>query len=103
MARNGAYGVEPICKVLPIAPSTYQAHRAKRADASRLSARAKRDADLKDEFQCVFEANFCVYGVRKVWRQLQRESLDGARCTGARLMKGMASKASSAASRSAPL
>ena len=82
-----AHGVEPICKVLPIAPSTYHDHVAKRIDPSRLSARAKRDEALKDEVRRVFEANFRVYGVRKVWRQLQREGFDVARCTVARLMK----------------
>jgi putative transposase len=84
-----AHGVEPICKVLPIALSTYQAHVAKRVDPSRLSARDKRDAALKEEVPRVFEANFRVYGVRKVWRQLQREGFDVARCTVARLMRAM--------------
>ncbi|ESX11654.1 hypothetical protein X767_31280 [Mesorhizobium sp. LSJC264A00] len=67
--------VEPIWKVLPIAPSSYHDHVAKRIDPSRLSARAKRDEAmaLKDEVRRVFEANFRVYGVRKVWRELQRE------------------------------
>ena len=81
------YGVEPICKVLPIAPSTYHFHAAQRADPSRLSARAKRDLLLKPEIERVFEENFEVYGVRKVWRQLQREGFDVARCTVARLMR----------------
>ncbi|SMH26818.1 HTH-like domain-containing protein [Mesorhizobium australicum] len=81
-----AHGVEPICKVLPIAPSTYYDHVAKRIDPSRLSARAKRDEALKDEVRRVFDANFRVYGVRKVWRQL---GFDVARCTVARLMKAM--------------
>ena len=84
-----AHGIEPICKVLPIAPSTYHAHAAKRADPARLSARAKRDAALKPEIGRVFAENFAVYGVRKVWRQLQRESFDVARCTVERLMRGM--------------
>jgi putative transposase len=75
--HRGAYGVEPICKVLPIAPSTFHAHVAKRVDPARLSARAKRDAALKIEIRRVFEENFGVYGVRKVWRQLRRE---GAPC-----------------------
>jgi putative transposase len=84
-----AYGVEPICKVLPIAPSTYHAYVAKRTDPGRLSARAKRDAILKAEVRRVFEGNFRVYGVRKVWRQLKREGRDVARCTVARLMRAM--------------
>ena len=83
------HGVEPICKLLPIAPSTYYDHQAKRADPSRLSDRAKRDAELRAEILRVFEANFRVYGVRKVWRQMQREGFDVARCTVARLMKAM--------------
>ena len=83
------YGVEPICKVLPIAPSTYHDRVAKRHDPSKLSARAKRDAALKVEVRRVFEENFRVYGVRKVWRQLQREGTGVARCTVTRLMRQM--------------
>jgi hypothetical protein len=84
-----AYGVEPICKVLPIAPSTYRAHAAKRADPAKLSARAKQDAIRKIEIRRVFAENFDVYGVRKVWRQLRREGEDIARCTVERLMRSM--------------
>jgi putative transposase len=84
-----AHGVESICKVLPIAPSTYFDHVAKRADTGKLSARARQDALLKPEVHRVFEENFHVYGVRKVWRQLKREGKDVARCTVARLMKAM--------------
>ena len=83
------YGVEPICRVLPIAPSTYHAHAARRADPSRLPDRVRRDADLKVEIRRVFEENFRVYGVRKVWRQLRREGFSAARCTVARLMRDM--------------
>ena len=83
------YGVEPICKVLPIAPSTYHDHLAKRADPLKLSARARRDMALKSEIARVFAENFAVYGVRKVWRQMQREGFDIARCTVERLMRGM--------------
>ena len=86
---RGAHGVEPICKVLPIAPSTYHDYVAKRVDPSRLSARAKRHEALKVEVRRVFEENFRVYGVRKVWRQLQREGVDIARCTVERLMRRM--------------
>jgi transposase InsO family protein len=84
-----AHGVEPICKVLPIAPSTYHDHVAKRADPEKLSARAKRDLALKPEIARVFAENFEVYGARKVWRQLNRESLSVARCTVERLMSGL--------------
>lgn len=87
--HRAVHGVEPICKVLAIAPSTYRDHVAKRRDPARRSARAKRDAMLKVEVRRVFEANFHVYGVRKVWRQLQREGFDIARCTVARLMNSM--------------
>ena len=87
--HRGAHGVEPICKVLPIAPSTYHAHVAKRCDPAKLSARARQDAALKVDIWRVFEENFSVYGVRKVWRQLKREGFDVARCTVARLMRAM--------------
>ncbi len=87
--HRGAHGVEPICKVLPIAPSTYHAHVAKRRDPARLSQRAKQDAVLKIGVRRVFDQNFSVYGVRKVWRQLKREGFDVARCTVSRLMRDM--------------
>jgi putative transposase len=83
------YGVEPICRVLPIAPSTYRAHARRIADPSRLSDRAKRDAELRPEIRRVWDENFEVYGVRKVWRQLNREGIAVARCTVARLMGEM--------------
>ena len=83
------YGVEPICNVLPIAPSTYRAHARRIADPSRLSDRAKRDAALRPAIQRVWDENFQVYGVRKVWRQLNREGIAVARCTVARLMTEM--------------
>ena len=84
-----AYGVEPICKLLPIAPSTYHAHVAKRADPSKLSERTRRDLALKVAIRRVFAENFEVYGVRKVWLQLNREGVEVARCTVARLMRVM--------------
>jgi transposase InsO family protein len=87
--QRGAYGVEPICRVLPIAPSTYHEHVARQADPSRLPARTQRDVELKVEIRRVFEENLRVYGVRKVWRQLRREGLAVARCTVAWLMRGM--------------
>ena len=84
-----AHGVESICKVLPIAPSTYHAHLAKRADPSKLSERARRDLTLRISIRRVFAENFQVYGVRKVWLQLKREGVEVARCTVARLMRAM--------------
>jgi transposase InsO family protein len=88
-AHREVYGVEPICRVLPIAPSTYHAHAARRVEPTRRSARARRDDALGPEVRRVFEENFRVYGVRKVWRQLRREGFDVARCTVARLMRAM--------------
>jgi putative transposase len=87
--HRDTHGVEPICRVLPIAPSTYHDHVASRADPSRLSARAKQDVVLRPEIARVFAENFSVYGARKVWRQLGREGFDVARCTVERLMKQM--------------
>jgi transposase InsO family protein len=88
-AHREVYGVEPICRMLPIAPSTYYAHAARRADPARLAARTQREVRLRDEIRRVWEANFRVYGVRKVWRQLRREGIAIARCTTARLMQQM--------------
>ena len=87
--HRGAYGVEPICTVLPIAPSTYHARVAQRRDPEKLSRRARRDLVLKPEIARVFAENFEVYGVRKVWRQLGREGTSVARCTVERLMRSM--------------
>ena len=87
--HRGAYGVEPICRVLPIAPSTYRDHLAKRAAPEKMSARARRDQVLKVAVARVFAENFKVYGVRKVWRQMRREGFDVARCTVERLMRSL--------------
>jgi putative transposase len=81
------HGVEPICQQLPIAPSTYYIHKARVADSERLPKRIKRDRQLEIEIRRVYEANFRVYGARKVWRQLNREGIAVARCTVERLMK----------------
>ena len=87
--QRAAYGVEPICALLPIAPSTYYTTKARAADPEERPARAKRDARLREEIRRVWEANLRVYGVRKVWRQLLREGIKVARCTVARLMRQM--------------
>jgi transposase InsO family protein len=84
--HRGEYGVEPICDVIPIAPSTYYAHKARERDPALCSARARRDEVLREEIVRVFKANFEVYGVRKVWKQLCREGMPAARCTVRRLM-----------------
>lgn len=81
------HGVEPICKELPIAPSTYYAYKAQQADPERRSKRARRDDELKEHILRIWEDSFRVYGVRKVWRQLQREGVEVARCTVERLMR----------------
>ena len=86
---RGVYGVEPICAVLPIAPSTYYEHKARQADPERLPARARRDQVLKCHIRRVRQENFEVYGVRKVWRQMKLEGIDVARCTVRRLMREM--------------
>ena len=81
------YGVEPICAELPIAPSTYYAHKACEADPDKRSDRDRRDAELMAEIERVWNENFRVYGARKIWRQLKREGIDVARCTVERLMR----------------
>jgi putative transposase len=83
------YGVEPICQLLPIAPSTYYEQKAREADPSKLPERAVRDKDLCEQIERVWKENFGVYGARKVWRQLLREDVDVARCTVERLMRQM--------------
>ena len=91
--HRGVYGVEPICAVLPIAPSVYYEQKARQADPSKLPARAQRDEILRSQIRRVWEGNFSVYGVRKVWEQLKREKKKDetavARCTVARLMRQM--------------
>ncbi len=87
--HRATYGVEPICAVLPIAPSTYFRVRTQQRDATKRSARAKRDDELRGLIQRVHAENFGVYGPRKVWRQLRREGHSVARCTVERLMRAM--------------
>ena len=82
------FGVEPICKVLPIAPSTYYNHKHLARNPDQRSDRAKRDEQLEPEIERVWKENFEVYGVKKVWRQMNREGLDVARCTVGRTDEG---------------
>ncbi len=84
--HKAEYGVEPICRVLPIAPSTYYWHKAREADPSLRSARAQRDELLRPLVRRVWDQNFQVYGAEQVWTQLNREGIRVARCTVARLM-----------------
>jgi putative transposase len=88
-AHRAEYGVEPICTELPIAPSQYYEHKSRQAEPARMPPRLRRDAELCTEIQRVHEENFQVYGARKVWRQLNRESIVVARCTVERLMRGL--------------
>jgi transposase InsO family protein len=87
--HRDTYGVEPICAVLPIAPSTYFLRKAQQQDATKRSARARRDDELRAAIQRVWDENEQVYGPRKVWRQLRRDGVDVARCTIERLMRAM--------------
>jgi len=87
-----SYGVEPICETLPIAPSTYYERKAVARDPGLRCARARRDDELREEIQRVFDDNHGVYGAEKVWRQLQREKVEVARCTVERLMRQMGLK-----------
>lgn len=81
------YGVEPICRQIQIAPSSYYELKAREGDPDRLPDRIKRDKALEREIQRVWNGNFKVYGANKVWRQLIREGIQVARCTVERLMK----------------
>jgi putative transposase len=85
-AHRDEYGVESICAQLLIAPSTYYEHKAREIDPMRVPPRVRRDRELKVDVQRVWHENFEVYGVRKVWRQLNRENIVAARCTVERLM-----------------
>jgi len=87
--HKSVYGVEPMCKVLPIAPSTYYEHARRRREPERRPARHKRDEELRSEIRRVYDEQFVVYGANKVWRQLKRESVKTARCTVERLMAKM--------------
>jgi putative transposase len=81
------HGVEPICAVLPIAPSTYFLRKVQQRDATTRSARAQRDDALRREIQRVWDEHEQVYGPQKVWKQLRREGIRVARCTVERLMR----------------
>ena len=88
-ANRDLYGVESICKQLPIAPSLYYEHKAREVDPARLPPRVQRDAELAEAIRRVYDENFAVYGARKVWRQLGREEIEVARCTVERLMRSL--------------
>lgn len=81
------YGVEPICQEMPIAPSTYYLRKSQEADPDKRSTRAKRDEVLLTAIERVWHESNETYGARKIWKQMQRESIDVARCTVERLMR----------------
>lgn len=85
--HRDAYGVEPICKVLQVAPSAYRRHAARQRNPELRSARAKRDELLMPHIERVWHANMQVYGAEKVWKQMNREDIAVARCTVERLMR----------------
>ena len=87
--HRDAYGVEPICAVLPIAPSTYFLRKAQQQDATMRSPRRQRDDELRAAIQRIWDEHEQVYGPRKVWRQLRREGIAAARCTVERLMRAL--------------
>jgi len=85
--HRATFGVEPICTVVPIAPSMYYERKAREREPDRRPARVRRDEQLGERIQRVWQENRAVYGVRKVWSQLKREGHAVARCTVARLMR----------------
>ena len=87
--HRAEYGVKPICAQLPIAPSTYYERKAREAEPERAPARVRRDVEISQEIQRVWNENFQVYGARKIWRQLCREGVAVARCSVERLMRSL--------------
>jgi hypothetical protein len=85
--HRATFGVEPICAVLPIAPSVYYEQRARQRCPERRPRRGRQDELMTDHIRRVWHENQEVYGVRKVWKQLRREGHPVARCTVARLMR----------------
>jgi hypothetical protein len=82
-------GIEPICRELRVAPSSYHTHAARLADPDKRSARARRDDEIREQIKRVHDASFGLYGTRKVWYQLHRDGIDVAKCTVERLMRAM--------------
>ena len=88
-ANREELGIEPICRELAIAPSSYHEHAARLADPDKRSSRARRDDVIRQQIRRVYEASFGLYGSRKVWHQLRREGTKVAKCTVERLMRAM--------------
>lgn len=87
--HRAAHGVEPICRVLPIAPSTFYAHGAIARDPELASDRARQDLVDGKKIKDAFDGSGKRYGARKIWHELRRNNHDIARCTVERLMKTM--------------
>jgi putative transposase len=87
--HRAVFGVGPVCKVLPVAPSTYYAKVAVECDPDRASDRARKDVDDREDVNRIHDASGQRYGARKVWHALRREGKNIARCTVERLMKAM--------------
>jgi transposase InsO family protein len=87
--ERGVYGVESICRVLPIAPSTYYEAKARERDYLRVPPRVRYDQVLCAEIRRIWDENYEVYGARKVWHQLKRDGFQVAKCTVERLMRAM--------------
>ena len=88
-AHREELGVEPICRELAIAPSSYHEHAARLADPGKRPARARRDDEMREAIKRVHENSFGLYGARKVWHQMRREGIKVAKCTVERLMRAM--------------
>jgi transposase InsO family protein len=88
-AHRGELGIEPICRELAIAPSSWHEHAARLADPGRRPARARHDDEIKEQIRRVHQASFGLYGSRKVWHQMRREGIRVAKCTVERLMRVM--------------
>lgn len=88
-AHRATHGVEPICQVVPIAPSTYFRHKAEQRDPTTRSARAQQDEVLRDIIGRIWKDHHGVYGARKVWKQMRREQVRAGRGRVRRLMREM--------------
>jgi hypothetical protein len=88
-AHRGELGIEPICRELAIAPSSYHEYAARIADPGRRPARARRDDEMREAIKRVHENSFGLYGARKVWHQMRREGMTVAKCGVERLMRAM--------------
>ena len=100
--HRGQFGVEPMCKMLQIAQSTYYERRAIARDPERASPRAKSDADISIKIDAAWKDNRKLYGARKIWHVLLRDNQDVARCTVERLMRDLGLKGVLGAKRSSP-